>query len=221
MRVLLVTNDGGIAEKLQRACGHEHQVGTFLTVDGVPKEKIAQDFDCGICEAAAYPLLRPFFQKPLLIVSSTSNVNDWIPKLETGADGVIFRDLVPEAINAQMLAFLRRCQRKIATQRHIARFNLLIDLERYQVQLSGDPLELTLTELKVLKELANDDDRVVPRAQIQQKVFGQLSPGNRSLDVHVCSLRKKLRPYQLDVESVRGVGYRLTPTEKRQSAGNS
>ncbi len=114
----------------------------------------------------------------------------WVSLLQQGADGVVFIEHSGDAILAVVTAFMRRWGQKSATRRFLARFGLLIDLERYRVELGGAVLDLTLTELKVLKELASDDDRVIPRMAIQQQVFGQLAPGNRSLDVHVCSLRK-------------------------------
>jgi len=66
-----------------------------------------------------------------------------------------------------------------------------------------------LTEFKILRELASEDSKVVSRLEIQTRVFGEGKLSNRSLDVHVCALRKKVKARGLEIDSVRGVGYRL------------
>jgi DNA-binding response OmpR family regulator len=211
MRFLLVSEHEEFTEKLKKSVGQEHSLGIFLTPDSLAQSRPAMDFEGAICDQKHFSKLKALFHNPIFILSSTVAQATWIDTLNQGADGVLFSDLPIEGCFAQILASLRRWREKGSTKRLLPKFGLLIDLERYRVELKGHILDLTLTELKVLKELANEDDRVVPRAAIQQEVFGQLAPGNRSLDVHVCSLRKKLRPNGLDVESVRGVGYRLLP----------
>lgn len=217
MRLLLVTEHEQVTEKIKKTVGQEHYLGIFLTPDALIQSQQKMDFDGAICDQKFYPQLRSVFPNPLFVLSSTEgDVTSWISTLQQGADGVLFSDLSPDGLVAQVSASLRRWRDKSSTQRVLPKYGLRIDLERYRVELKGHVLDLTLTELKVLKELASEDDRVIPRAAIQQEVFGQLAPGNRSLDVHVCSLRKKLRPHGLDVESVRGVGYRLLPFLGRQ-----
>lgn len=209
MRILLLTEAVEFTEKFKRACGEEHELGTFLTPDAFLQSKTSGEFDCAVCDERFLTKLRNHFAGPIFILSSTTSTKNWISGLQQGADGVLFHDQPAEGALLQVQAFLRRWAQRTATRRFLPKYGMLIDLDKYRVELGGKALNLTLTELKVLKELANEDDRVVPRNAIQQEVFGQLAPGNRSLDVHVCSLRKKLRPHGLDVESVRGVGYRL------------
>lgn len=210
MRLLLVTDHEEFTEKIRNVGGQEHHLGIFLTVDSLLQSKTLLDFDCAICDEQFFSRLKGLFRNPIFILSTVDSLS-WINSLKQGADGVLCAKWPAEATMSQISAFMRRWSQKTALRRFLPRFGLMIDLERYRVEMSGNVLDLTLTELKVLKELASEDDRVVPRMAIQQEVFGQLSPGNRSLDVHVCSLRKKLRPHGLDVESVRGVGYRLLP----------
>lgn len=216
MRLLLVTEHEEFTEKFKKTVGQEHYLGTFLTPDSLQQSRQNSGFDVAIVDQKFFDRLHSVLQIPTFILSSTIEPTTWMIVLEQGADGVLFSDLTPEGSLAQVLASLRRWRDKSSTQRILPKYGLRIDLERYRVELKGHVLDLTLTELKVLKELASEDDRVIPRTSIQQEVFGQLSPGNRSLDVHVCSLRKKLRPHGLDVESVRGVGYRLLPFVGRQ-----
>jgi DNA-binding response OmpR family regulator len=214
MRLLLVSEHEEFTGKLQKQAGEGLSFGIFLTPDELVKSRQTLDFDAAVCDVKFLNRLKVLFKNPIFVLSmltSTVATSPWIDGLKQGADGVLFEEMTVEGCLATVSASLRRWREKSSTQRLLPKFGLLIDLERYRVELKGHVLDLTLTELKVLKELANEEDRVVPRAAIQQEVFGQLSPGNRSLDVHVCSLRKKLRPNGLDVESVRGVGYRLLP----------
>jgi DNA-binding response OmpR family regulator len=211
MRFLLVSEQEEFKGKAKKTASQEYSFGIFLTPDELMRSSSVSEFDCAICDPKYFIKLKTFFNNPIFLLSSTVSQPTWIEQLHQGADGVVFEDLPLEGSLALAAASLRRWRESRSTKRHLPKFDLLIDLERYRVELKGHVLDLTLTELKVLKELANEDDRVIPRASIQQEVFGQLAPGNRSLDVHVCSLRKKLRPNGLDVESVRGVGYRLLP----------
>ena len=131
--------------------------------------------------------------------------------LDLGADAFLPKSLFSSRhFEARIRSLLRR--RGLGqNKRFVARFDLMIDGQRYCAEIQGKPLNLTLTEFKILRELATDDERVVSRQEIQTRVFGQSTLSNRSLDVHVCALRKKLKKYGLDVDSVRSVGYRLNP----------
>jgi DNA-binding response OmpR family regulator len=210
MRLLLLTEANHFSDKIKQVSGPDNPVTVFTSDDAFVKAAAASNFDCAICDEKWLSSLKGHFQNPIFVISSTQS-STWTRSLQAGADGVLFDDLPVQGTLAQVAAFLRRWSKSSLTKRFLPRFGMLIDLERYRVELKEKVLDLTLTELKVLKELANDDEHVVPRMAIQNEVFGQLSPGNRSLDVHVCSLRKKLRPHGVDVESVRGVGYRLLP----------
>ena len=91
---------------------------------------------------------------------------------------------------------------------------MTVDSEHYTAEVGGKALNLTLTEFKILRELACEDVKVISRSEIQSRVFGEAKLSTRSLDVHVCSLRKKIKAVGLDIDSVRGVGYRLSPCRK-------
>jgi DNA-binding response OmpR family regulator len=129
--------------------------------------------------------------------------------LEYGADGFLPKSLFsPRHFEARVRSIMRR-QRLGQNKRFVASLNMMVDSEHYSVEINGKALALTLTEFKILRELASDERKVVSRFEIQTRVFGHAAPATRSLDVHVCSLRKKIRFMGLDIDSVRGVGYQL------------
>jgi DNA-binding response OmpR family regulator len=115
-----------------------------------------------------------------------------------------------ELLMAKLRALLRR-QAPPVGRRYTPNLDLIIDSERYQVEVRGKGLNLTMTEFRILRELVFAEGRVVSRLELQAKVFGHSENLNRSLDVHVCALRKKFKPHGVEIGSVRGVGYRVSP----------
>jgi DNA-binding response OmpR family regulator len=111
---------------------------------------------------------------------------------------------------AELRASLERLER-MRGRRHFPEFGLFIDGERQTARLGSQPLELTLTELRLLRELAGVSSDAVARKVLEGCIFGAVGRRRCSLDVHICSLRKKLKAVGLVIEAVRGVGYRLNP----------
>jgi DNA-binding response OmpR family regulator len=149
-------------------------------------------------------------QKPVLFMNEVLTEEFVVKAFDCGADGLIPKSLFSRRfLVARVNAYLRR--QGLMNRRIVPRLGLVLDSQRYKVEVQGTAVPLTLTEFKILRELAKDEEQVVLRRDIQSEVFGTNEISKRSLDVHVCSLRKKLRPFKLDVDSVRGVGYRLAP----------
>lgn len=216
MRLLVLSGANQFSENFKKSSEPAASVVVCDSLESVPAVLKDGEFDAALCDEKYFDRLRTRFANPILLVAQSS-AKEWVHLLKEGADGIIFHEHAAEALYI-VKAFLRRLSQAGKTQRQLPRFGMVIDLENYSVEVKDRPLDLTLTELKVLKEMAHEDDRVIARAQIQKQVFGQLPPGNRSLDVHVCSLRKKIRPHGLDVESVRGVGYRLVNWSKKPAS---
>jgi len=100
---------------------------------------------------------------------------------------------------------------RLQGQRHFPKYDLHIDSERQMARVGHRRLPLTLTEMRLLRELAAMDFDVVARDALEDCISGLGSGKGRALDVHICALRKKLKAVGLKLESVRGVGYRLNP----------
>lgn len=150
-------------------------------------------------------------RKPVLFLNQAMTEDFIVRAFECGADGLVPKTLFSRRfLAARVNAYLRR-QGLIGHRRFVPRLSLVLDSQRYRVEVRGQQLVLTLTEYKILRALATDQESIVGRIEIQNQVFGSAQLSKRSLDVHICSLRKKLRPYKLDISSVRGVGYGLKP----------
>lgn len=130
---------------------------------------------------------------------------DWWKKQRPTGLPVVF--VTPQP--GELRATFDRLER-LRGQRHFPKYNLSIDSERQVAKVGTKRLILTMTELRLLRELAGMTFDAVARDVLEGCVFA--TRGNRrSLDVHICALRKKLKPAGLRLESVRGVGYRLNP----------
>lgn len=149
-------------------------------------------------------------KKPTLLFDSEIREDFVVQALESGADDCLQKPPSVDLLAAKLKALLRR-QGPPVGRRYAPQLDLVIDSERYLVEVRGKSLNLTMTEFRILRELVFADGRVVSRVELQTKVFGQSELLNRSLDVHVCALRKKFKPHGVEIGSVRGVGYRVSP----------
>jgi two-component system phosphate regulon response regulator PhoB len=148
---------------------------------------------------------------PIVMLTARSEDADVVAGLELGADDYITKPFQPRVLVARLRAVLRRLE---AEQEEpggsITHQDLVIDTSRHQVRLKGKSISLTLTEFRILTHLARNPGRVFSRYQILDGIQGQDSfVLDRTIDVHVAALRRKLGAFGEQIETVRGVGYRL------------
>jgi two-component system phosphate regulon response regulator PhoB len=148
---------------------------------------------------------------PIVMLTAKGAEADVIVGLELGADDYVTKPFSPRVLVARIRAVLRR---KAAAPEDrgdvIRRGELAIVPERREVLVKKKPVELTFTEFEVLRLLARRPGRVYTRGQIIDAVKGSDYPvTDRSVDVQVAGLRKKLGAVGNVIETVRGVGYRF------------
>lgn len=149
-------------------------------------------------------------KRPIIVLNQELSEEFLCKALDYGADGFLPKEMFSSRhFEARIKSMLRR-QQLGQNKLYVNQFSLMVDSERYRAEISGQTVDLTLTEFKILRELASEDSKVISRLEIQTRVFGQAKLSNRSLDVHICALRKKVKVHGLDIDSVRGVGYRLS-----------
>jgi two-component system alkaline phosphatase synthesis response regulator PhoP len=149
---------------------------------------------------------------PIIMLTAKSEESDMIAGLERGADDYIAKPFSPRVLNARIKALLRRheAQRQTALETTIDVHELSIHPGRHEVTLAGQPIELTYTEFALLQFLAKRPGWAYTRSQIVDAVKGEDYPvTERSVDVQVAGLRKKLGEFGSYIETVRGVGYRF------------
>ncbi|MFH1862067.1 MAG: response regulator [bacterium] len=149
---------------------------------------------------------------PIIMLTARGNETDVVTGLERGADDYIVKPFSPKILMARVRAVLRRkhLAATIDESTVIQYHGLMIDPNRYEVRISGQAIELTATEFRILHNLAQHPGRVFTRSQIVDAARGKNYPvTDRSVDVHVTSLRKKLGSSGKLIETVRGLGYRF------------
>jgi len=152
---------------------------------------------------------------PIIMLTAKGEDADVVAGLELGADDYITKPFSPRVLLARVKAVLRRRSREPVDETHVVTLHELeIHPGRRSVKAGGKPVDLTFTEFQLLLVLARRPGWVFTRSQIVDSVRGSDYPvTDRSVDVQVVGLRKKLGAYGSCIETVRGVGYRFK--EKR------
>ena len=157
-----------------------------------------------------------FARVPVIIVTGISGDEDKVTALDAGADDYITKPFLPAELVARIHALIRRT--RIANGEDLVDMEvqdqlicgpLRLDLKSHRVYLSGEEVALTLTEFNLLKTLLYSQGEVLSRERLRQAALGNLNVSDRTIDVHVAALRRKLRSFCEQIETVRGVGYRL------------
>ncbi len=153
---------------------------------------------------------------PIIMLTALGDEIDKIVGLELGADDYITKPFSPRELVARVRAVIRRVEEREEPKGQPVEksYGLDIDEQKYEAKLNGKKLELTLKEFELLKVFASNPFNVFSREHLLEKVWGYDFAGDtRTVDVHVCNLRKKLEEADENsnyyIETVRGVGYRF------------
>lgn len=148
---------------------------------------------------------------PIVMLTAKSEEADIVIGLELGADDYLTKPFSPRELIARVRAILRRSKvdnsdREILQKVH----DIEINVKRHEVLISGDRVNLTSTEFRLLRLLASRPGWVFTRDQIVGVVHDQeYAVTDRSVDVMIVGLRRKLGYSGQFIETVRGVGYRM------------
>jgi two-component system phosphate regulon response regulator PhoB len=148
---------------------------------------------------------------PIIMLTAKGEEADIVTGLELGADDYITKPFSPRVVLARVRTVLRRRHTEPGTAEDPVKIHeILIHPGHHEVLVEEQPLDLTVTEFRLLYMLASRPGWVFTRTQIVKGVHGDDYPASdRSVDVQVVSLRKKLGPYGKYLETVRGIGYRF------------
>lgn len=148
---------------------------------------------------------------PIVMLTAKGEESDIVTGLELGADDYITKPFSPRILVARIKAVIRRQSKEPEDPNSILQIHTLnIDPGRRLVMIAEEPLDLTYSEFQILLYLARRPGWVFTRSQIVDAVRGDNYPvTDRSVDVQVAGLRKKLGKSSAYIETVRGVGYRF------------
>ncbi len=147
----------------------------------------------------------------IIMLTAKTSESDVVTGLELGADDYMPKPFSPRELIARVRARLRDKSAQATDEHTTIKINgLLIDPGRHEVMIEGRPVKLTLTEFQILHLLSRSPGWVYSRYDIVNRIRGQEAiVTDRSIDVQIVGLRKKLGTFGRYVETVRGVGYRL------------
>ncbi|MBN1622255.1 MAG: response regulator transcription factor [Endomicrobiales bacterium] len=150
---------------------------------------------------------------PVIMLTAKGEETDKIVGLEIGADDYVTKPFSPKELVARVKTVLRRNSGKKETEgarRIQVGRNVVVDLDKYSVELNNKKISLTTTEFKILELLASNKEKVFTRDQILNHLWGQEKiVVDRTIDVHIRHLREKLGSSANLIKNIRGVGYKL------------
>jgi DNA-binding response OmpR family regulator len=218
VHILLVEDDDRVAAALRPALHRHGMTTTRVAIGRGAEDQLAGVdivlLDLGLPDVDGVDVcraIRGVSDVPVIVVSARGEVDDRILGLHSGADDYLVKPYDIGELVARVHAVYRR--RRLATpsgsEDVIEIDGVRVDLHKHAVTVAGRPVNLTRKEFQVLALLATAGGAVCTRSRIVAEVWGRSWAGaNRTLDVHVATLRTKLGKPEF-VQTVRGVGYRL------------
>lgn len=214
MRVLLVEDDGMIAQGLQTAL-RQAAFAVDWTADGksanAALETIVYDLvllDLGLPQRDGIAVLRELRQRgvstPVIILTARDDVQSRIAGLDAGADDYIVKPFDLDEVMARMRSVLRRAAGRADPS--IYHGELRLDPVSHTVERNGVPVNLSAHEYSVLEALLQRPGAVLSRAQLEDRLYGwEESIGSNAVEVYIHGLRRKLGADA--IRTLRGVGY--------------
>jgi len=159
--------------------------------------------------------LRKESNVPVIMLTARTDDVDKVVGLELGADDYVTKPFNPRELVARVKAVLRRTQNDGRGQDVVVEMgNIRIDPARREARIDGHEVQLRAKEFDLLLALAQENGRVLTREALLSRVWGYEYIGDsRTVDVHVTWLRDKLSGATAQIQTVRGVGYKLVVPE--------
>ena len=222
-RILLADDDIELGDMLTEYLGKEgFEVDVAHDGDTALNKALANPYDLLILDVmmpnrSGFDVLRELRGRsllPVLMLTARGDDIDSIVGLELGADDYLAKPSNPRVMVARIRAILRRAEAHNGSERsfdQIALDDIVMHTGSRTVMCGNIPISMTSTEFSVLDVLLREAGTIVTKAILSERALGRkLSRYDRSLDMHVSNLRKKLGPLpdgQERIKTVRGVGY--------------
>jgi DNA-binding response OmpR family regulator len=146
---------------------------------------------------------------PVMMLTAACTESDRVVGLEIGADDYVTKPFSPRELSARVKALIRRATLHEQSPTTVRQGDLVLDTMTHDVVYAGKPVNLTATEFKILLYLATHPGQVLSREEIIRNVRDEDSAVlDRSIDVHILSLRRKLQGGK-EIHTVRGFGYKF------------
>jgi len=149
---------------------------------------------------------------PIIMLTAKAQESDKVVGLELGADDYVTKPFSPRELIARIKAVLRRAKEKEKFPELLKLGDLVIDLAKIAVSVKDKPVELTAKEFELLKTLIKAKGRVLSRDYLLDTIWGfdhAVEIQTRTVDVHIRTLRKKLKSEAKRIVTVKNYGYRF------------
>ncbi len=149
---------------------------------------------------------------PVLILTARAEEVDELLGLGLGADDYLVKPASARKLMARVKALLRRNTPLVQEQSVLRLASLEVDTYSRQIRVDGKVCDMTPTEFNLLHHLAKTPDRAISRQELYETAMPESDAYERAVDIHITNVRRKLKDAGLDgvIETVRGVGYRLS-----------
>lgn len=227
-RILIVDDDVKIVELLQLYLEKEGY-GTLVAYDGFTALTLARqkrpdlvllDLMLPVMDGLdVCRILRAESNIPIIMLTAKTTEADMLLGLDLGADDYINKPFSPRQVVARVRTVLRRAgdvHEKVRPEVRVG--DLVIDFAAHQARLKDVPVRLTPKEFQLLETMAKEPGRAFSRLELLERVFGLDYEGvDRTIDVHVLNLRKKIEPdpaQPIYIQTVYGIGYRFAEIDE-------
>jgi two-component system phosphate regulon response regulator PhoB len=156
---------------------------------------------------------------PIVMVTAKGEEVDQLVGLTVGADDYIAKPFSPKILLARIEAVLRRTAPPSTAGKTLAVGAVEVKTDTHEVLVEGEPVKMTLTEFRLLVALIAAGGKVLSRSVLMARAMGPgITVTERTIDVHITSVRRKLGKHAGVVKTIRGVGYKATPEEETEGA---
>ena len=221
VRLLVIDDDRELCQLVTRYLSREgFELDCADRADQGVERALAEDYalillDVMMPDSDGFEALRRIrfrLRTPVLMLTAKGDTHDRVRGLEMGADDYLPKPFDPAELVARIRAILRRSSpQRRTTPEAISIGDLDLDGGARSVRRGGVPVDLTTVEFDLLAVLLRAPGNTVSREELVREVLGrEFSPFDRSIDTHVCNLRRKLGPLPRGgerIKGVRGAGY--------------
>lgn len=226
MRLLVIEDDATLRESLATRLGKEG-FAVEQAADGREGLYFAMEYpvdlaiiDLGLPEMSGLDIIRKLRDEgkayPILILTARDRWEDKVDGLSAGADDYVVKPFHFEEISARVNALLRRAGGWASSE--LRADPVLLDMQRQDVKVDGDPVELTSFEYKILEYLMVRAGEVISKTELTERLYDQdFERDSNVIEVFIGRLRKKLDPDNTirPIETLRGRGYRFALERKK------
>lgn len=220
MRVLVVEDDKDLNAQLVDALkeagyavdtAYDGEEGHFLG-DTEPYDAVV--LDIGLPQMDGLSVLENWRRDgrtmPVLILTARDRWSDKVQGIDAGADDYVAKPFHIEEVLARIRALVRRAAGHASNELHCG--DIRLDLRAARVTVNGNPVKLTSHEFKVLEYLMHHSDKIVSRTELTEHLYDQdFDRDSNTIEVFIGRLRRKLDSDL--IETVRGLGYRISSTQ--------